>query len=153
MIQISRDHLEHSWLTGVWCRADQLALHELSCCAFVTCFCDVLQRKIPLLFKSSRVTFSRCAPQAIFSPGGMYPFVARVLGKFIIWAAATMLIQAERKDSSAGVMTLPLAEKMTVKVLKENVRWCRSGHRKACVCVRTQRANWQTNESTPVSGG
>ncbi|CAB1114014.1 unnamed protein product [Ectocarpus sp. CCAP 1310/34] len=41
-------------------------------------------------------------------------------GKFIIWAAATMLIQAERKDSSAGVMTLPLAEKMTVKVLQEN---------------------------------
>ncbi|CAN0335730.1 unnamed protein product [Pylaiella littoralis] len=40
-------------------------------------------------------------------------------GKFIIWAAATMLIQAERKDSSAGVMTLPLAEKMTVKVLQE----------------------------------
>eukprot|EP00752_Nemacystus_decipiens_P017311 g15507.t1 len=42
-------------------------------------------------------------------------------GKFIIWAAATMLIQAERKDSSAGVMTLPLAEKMTVKILAVDV--------------------------------
>lgn len=47
-------------------------------------------------------------------------FLCRLLpGKFIIWAAATMLIQAERKDSSAGVMTLPLAEKMTMKVLQE----------------------------------
>lgn len=42
-------------------------------------------------------------------------------GKFIIWAAATMLIQAERQDSSVGPMTLPLAEKMTLKVLKEKV--------------------------------
>lgn len=43
-------------------------------------------------------------------------------GKFIIWAAATMLIQAERRDASAGAMTLPLAEKMTVKVLQEKAR-------------------------------
>lgn len=40
-------------------------------------------------------------------------------GKFIIWAAATMLIQAERKEVSAGPTTLPLAERMAVKVLQE----------------------------------
>lgn len=45
----------------------------------------------------------------------------RGTGKFIIWAAATMLIQAERKDSTASAMTLPLAEKLTVKVLQEKV--------------------------------
>lgn len=43
-------------------------------------------------------------------------------GKFIIWAAATMLIQAERRDPSANATTLPLAEKMTVKVLEDKVR-------------------------------
>lgn len=32
-----------------------------------------------------------------------------------------MLIQAERKDSTASAMTLPLAEKLTVKVLQEKV--------------------------------
>ena len=36
-----------------------------------------------------------------------------------MWAAATMLIQAERKDRTASAMTLPLAEKLTVKVLQE----------------------------------
>ena len=30
-----------------------------------------------------------------------------------------MLIQAERKDRTASAMTLPLAEKLTVKVLQE----------------------------------
>ena len=33
-----------------------------------------------------------------------------------------MLLQAQRKDASAGVTTLPLAEKMTLKVLEAQVR-------------------------------
>lgn len=95
-------------------------------CVFFFSFCKLTLFFIFFFFLELKFEYTNAFQFFYLVPleeiGMSYVLFLVSLGKFIIWAAATMLIQAERKEVSAGPTTLPLAERMAVKVLQEKVR-------------------------------